>query len=321
VEKKKTLTKYKYDIEYNFIDFLKQIIPAKKLPVELYVQINTILKNELKTEAMSYHEINHLFRTYQKEYKYYRFYLKWKKPHKIFFVNNLQKGLIAAAHSLQISAFEVQHCHINYAHMVYSYPDIVVKNDWRIIMPDYILTFADYWGTTGINVPTKLYSIGNNNFVPVIERNSMKDTILFISGVDISQIAIQYAQAHPEVMIRYKLHPNHYSNDNMYKELFKNYANISILKNETPVEILIAQATLVVLVASTVLYEALSLGTKVAIYKITPYETLSSCFSLKNVYLFDTVEELHQAYLADEQPTDVCFFEKFDKVKFNKIIN
>jgi hypothetical protein len=318
VEKKKTLKKYRYKIEYNFVDLVKRIIPAKNLPVELYRQIDTILKNELKIEGMSYNKANSLFRMQQKEYNYYRAYFTWKKPQKVFVVG-FQKGLVAAAHSLQIPVFELQHGSIDYSHITYSYPGIISRNDSRIFMPDYLLTFADYWGTD-TNIPSKTYSIGNNNFAPETGQNHIKDaSILFISGFDLSQIAIQYAQEYPEIIVKYKLHPNQYSGYKMYEKMFRNHKNIHILTNEFPMSALIAQATLVVLIASTVLYEALSWGAKVAIYKAANYESQSACFSLKNVYLFDTAKELHQAYLANKQPSEVCFFEKFNREKFRQI--
>jgi hypothetical protein len=325
VEKKKVLNKYKYKIEYNFVNLMKRIIPAKKLPVQTFNAINEIISENLNIHNITYKYLNNLYLQYQKEYIYYRTYFKWKRPKRIFFIlNEIQKGLVAAAQSLQIPVFEMQHAAIDRTHAAYSYPNIITKNDNRVIIADYLLTFSDYW-SNGFNIPTKALTIGNNIFAKKLNKTDIQDnSILFISSIIhgdyLSPIAIQYAQKHPNIEIKYKLHANEFKTEWQYKELFKNQKNISVIKNETPIDILIAKSKLVVLINSTVLYEALQMSTKVAIYKTMNYDTQFNCFKLPNVYLFDTTEELHEAYISEKQETNIVFFEQFNREVFMNFI-
>jgi hypothetical protein len=63
------------------------------------------------------------------------------------------------------------------------------------------------------------------------------------------------------------------------------------------------------------------LGTKVAIYKVMNYESQSKCFEHPNVYLFNSIEELHEAYNAETKENNISFFDKFDREKFINLIN
>lgn len=92
------------------------------------------------------------------------------------------------------------------------------------------------------------------------------------------------------------------------------------MKNEIDLNILIKRSSLVILIASTVLYEALSLSHKVAIYKRVNYHTQQDCFGLPNVFLFDSLEELEMALKAPERKQDLQFFESFHEKLFTDLI-
>ena len=325
VEKKKISPKYKYQVETNFIYYLIPFIFNKKyLPKDFFNVIKTAMENTFGEMKFTYKELNKVYVRFLKEYSYYRFYLKYKRAQKIFFIQNgIQKGLIYASNSLKIPIFELQHGLINKEHPAYNYPPFIQKNDSRIIAPDFFLTFSNIWGR-GMNIPMKTVAIGNNFFAQEIEEKN-DHSILFISssihGVFLSDLAVGYAKSHPDININFKLHSNEYSRENYYKQRFNDYANIRILKNEFPVKLLIARSSLVVLIESTIFYEALQTQSKVAVYKVMGYEANSEFFSLPNVYLFDNVEGLHFAYLAEKKESKVLFFDKFDKDSFNRFLN
>jgi hypothetical protein len=325
VEKKKSSKKYEYNSEFNYVIIFKKFFPVKKLPTDIYDQMREAIIETFGVLRIAYDTLNALYANYQKEYIYYRLYLKWKKPKCIFFINaDLQKGLIAAAQSLHIPIFELQHSCIDIMHTAYSYPDSVKKHDKRIIIEDALLTLGTYWGR-GFNIPTQLSTIGNNYFAKTGSIEPKDNSVLFISsiiyGKMLSQVALQYARQHPDIHIKYRLHNNEYGNEKDYLNMFSATRNISVLKNEISLQKLIVQANLVVLINSTVLYEALQTGAKVAIYKVQNYDSQSACFSFANVFLFDTIDELSNAYMAETKENKACFFEPFNKENFYTTIN
>jgi len=230
--------------------------------------------------------------------------------------------MMYAAKSLNIPIFELQHGMFNHSHPSYSYPASIKGKGDNVVLPDMLLTFSKYWGK-GVNFPTEIISIGNDYFAARSE--SLTDnSILFISslihGKYLSELAVEYAQRNPNIEINFKLHPDEYSKENSYRKLFAVYENIHLLKSELPMNVLVSRSSLVVLICSTVLFEALHSNAKVAIYNKLDYETLSDCFSLPNVYLFDSTEKLHDAYLAEKKDNAVSFFDKFDKNLFHNLL-
>ena len=206
-------------------------------------------------------------------------------------------------------------------HLVYSYPDIVplVSN---VYMPDYFLTMGKSWGK-GIYTPSQIIVTGNDYFISQKYVEKSKKCLLFIStivhGEKLSNLAIQFIIQHPDFCIKYKLHTNEYNMEAKYKSMFAPYPNIEILKNEIELGMLIARCEIVVLINSTVLYEALDQGAKVAVFKVMNYYSQSECFSFPNVFLFDTIEELEKAVSAEKKVSNIIFFEKFNKEKFKSL--
>ena len=190
-------------------------------------------------------------------------------------------------------------------------------------MPQYFLTLGESWGFN-INIPTRKFVLGNDYFVTKKYEEKLDHSLLFISSVihgeTLSKVAIEYAGMFPDIQIKFKLHPNEYFNEENYKYLFADYPKIRVLKNEFELGVLIARSEIVVLINSTVLYQALDQGAKVAVLKVLNYESQSECFNLPNVFLFDTVEELEKAVSAEKKECNVTFFEKFNKDVFNKLI-
>jgi len=312
VERFKALKKYRYPVEYNYVLFYKSIASSKcSLPDVIVDQIINSLIGYLGEAKITKDEINKIYRNFIKEYSYYRFLFKLKRARKVYFVlNGIQKGMIAAAHSLNMEIHEFQHGKIDKAHLAYSYP-ISISRGSQTISPDVFYTMGSLWGK-GLNIPTEIIPLGNDYFAISAHSNVEKDnSLLFISSFlhesYLSALAIDFIEKFPSVKIKYKLHPGEYRDVKKYEKRFSAYSNISVLKNEISISELISKATIVVLIDSTALHETLNQGGKVAIYKRFNYEL--------NVYLIDNVDDLKKAYDAPTIDSKEIFFDKFDLSK------
>ena len=325
IESKTESYHYCFSSEYNYISYYLRIKRDKeRLPFVVYQHIEQALTLALGEARVTYDELNILYKSFLKEYQYYHFLFKFKKAKRLFFVQNgIQKGMIAAALDLNMQVVELQHGSFNREHLAYSYPSCVHRSV-HVIFPQFVLTLGQFWGT-GMNIPAlKVVPIGNNYFVPDHSPVENDGSILFISsmihGNDLAEVAMKFSKKHPHKSIYFKLHTNEYQNEYVYLELFKDYSDIKIVKNEIDLNTLIKRSSLVILIASTVLYEALSLGHKVAIYKRVNYHTQQDCFGLPNVFLFDSLEELEMALQAPEREQNFQFFESFHEKLFTDLI-
>jgi len=324
IGKRKAMPKYKHKTEFAFVNLLSRFIKTKSnLSKPFYETIQKAFEKEFEDVRFTYDELNGIYSQFQKEYHYYRCYFKYKKPKKVFFVQEgIQKGMIHAAHSLNIPIIELQHGIFNYEHPAYSYPVFITEKDDRVILPDLVLTFSNYWGKN-MNLPARTISIGNDFFAEHLETQTDYSVLIIssvIHGEYLSKLAIEYADLHPDIKIIFKLHANEYREEDNYKKQFSRNKNIHIIKNERSVKELSACASLVVLISSTVLFEALQTNAKVGIYKRLNYDFLSDCFTLPNVYLLNSAENLHNAYLTEKKENNTSFFDKFDREQFTSLL-
>lgn len=325
VERFKALKKYRHPIEYNFArsytNFFSRVFPVK-LSDNILKLIDVALFNSLGERKVSFDDLNRYYSQFYYQYKFYKFFLKLKKAKRIFYVlNGVQKGLITAAHELGIEVIEMQHGRIGIDHLAYSYPDFINKED-SIILPDYFLTFGKYWGKN-FNLPTSILPIGNDFFVKNKSIQEEDGSVLFISSIihaeELSKLAIRFASERPGIQINFKLHQNEYKHIKNYLQKFKDYPAIHVYTNEYEIDFLINSSSLVVLINSTALYEALDYGKKVAIYKRVNFESHADCFDIANVFLFENTIELQNIYMHEGIKQRGVFFEEFNRAKFREI--
>lgn len=316
VEELKPLSIYKNKIQYNYCSLFARFIKSKPLEKDSYEFLSTVLTCTYGVMKCSYTELNQIYSDFQKEYRFYRFFFSLKKPKMVFYVqrNRVKKGMVAAARHVGVKTLEFQHGIFGIDHMAYSYPKAINANS-SIYFPDYFLTMGSLWGTN-VNVPAKVVALGNNEFA-INEINVEPDnSLLFISSLihrdEMVALATRVAKTAPTVKINYKLHPNEYVGFDKYVDSFKQYKNIQVLCGEQDLKILIKQSQLVVLIASTCLFEALNMGQKVAIYKKQNYETHLEQFNLNNVFLFDDVEQLLSITKHKTDSSPQVFFEPFN---------
>jgi len=245
-------------------------------------------------------------------YDYYRSYITnvFKKLNpKIIFVRTASYGryisiLLKIAKENGILTGEFQHGNISESHMAYNYGDAIFESEHYIKhLPDYILTFGDYWNDK-IKIPSKKITIGNPHFYESIKKykdiKEQKDSILIISQGDITdkfvKIAKYLSKELQNYRILFKLHPGEVPFEGRYKELYK-YANIELAKSGDIYEY-IAHFENIVACYSTTIFEALGFNKKLFILN----NKLSEEFIPENIGLrFKENEELKDLILNTKE--------------------
>ncbi|MBQ8720808.1 MAG: hypothetical protein IJY67_01485 [Paludibacteraceae bacterium] len=318
----KPLSKYKNNVYFNLLFVYRSLFFRKKsISDEIYHRLNNAFIEFYGESKLTKEDIEYIYSMFLCDYKYYSFYLKKIKPKAIFYVlNGIQKALLLAAKRNNIYTCEIQHGSVRRVNIVYSYPKGINSNS-NIIFPDVFLSMGENAVIQPINMPAEIIPIGNNYYVFDSSKEKVDDSILVISTTFHSKYLIphilEFAKDNPFVCVKYKLHPQEYFKESYYEEIFKGVSNIKILKGEEDINVLVARSSMVVLIFSTVAYEALNQGKKIAILQELDYMSMDDIFDLPNVSLFNSSESLFEIYKKNTELLKVPYFEVFNKYKFD----
>jgi hypothetical protein len=263
--------------------------------------------------------INHYLNDFRSERLFFRCLFRLKPPKRVYVSWNQPKALYCAAREQGIEIIEFQHGIIDTGHIVYNYPKNITRN---VYCPDTLLTYSDFW-CRDIHYPVqRIVPVGNSSLAGEVEKgvkpyDPQSRVIAFISGdvfgLSLASLAIDYIRLHPGDRILFKLHSNQLNRRDEYDELFREYPGIEVLTNEAPVEKLIAGWDAIVLIQSTVAYQALQAGIPVFIYKRMTYYRHAHIFDSPNVRLIDNAGQIVlTGKPAEAGPRDV-FFETFNE--------
>lgn len=190
--------------------------------------------------------------------------------------------LIEACKHMGIPVVELQHGVIYDYHYGYSYP----KNQTKIMFPDYLLSFGEFWNTNA------RFPIPDDHVIPVgypylESRLDAYDTvdqrrqILFISqgtvGDDLSAFALTvHEDPRIDHDVVYKLHPGEYDRwRDEYPELAN--SNVTVIdKPQPPLYQLFAESSAQVGVGSTAVYEGLCFDLETFVFDIDGADVLQS---------------------------------------------
>lgn len=292
-----------------------------------YLNLVSILKKEFNVNNFNpIILINTLIANFYIEYKYYLKLIKKVNPNAIFVVQNgIQKGMFAAAKKFNIPLIELQHGFIGYVHSAYSYPK-AIKNGEIKTLPEYFLSFSDFW-TKDFNYPVKkIVEIGNTIYSNKISKNKI-----------IYELTIIFADVYTSILINFvddlilnkfnhkiclKLHPNQYNDVEYIRKKYSKYSNIDIIYIEKQISEVLSISSAIMVIQSTCAYEALNNGIKVFILKKMDYGTHQNIFNDPNVVLIDSCNQIIQEM---KKPTindynKVNYFKKFEIKKFTNFI-
>jgi len=272
--------------------------------------------------------INRHISYFRSEKLFYTLLFRFKKAKRVYMTQNgIQKALFCAARENGVETIEFQHGIIDKGHIAYNYP-ASVHADSGIYVPDMLLTFSEFWGQD-INYPVKkIIATGNTVFANVNSYhkkfNPSSKTVGFISadvfGLKLAALAIEYAALNKKDKIIFKLHPNEFARKRNFDELFSEYPNITVLTNEQPTEEMVLSCDAIVLIQSTVAYQALQAGIPLFIYKRMTYYRHSHIFNSLNVKLIDNAGQIVVSSDREQGPGDV-FFERFDESVYHRLSN
>ena len=299
-----------YSYLYDLSNVLRRFSKKRILSFKDFNKIEVALINHLGESRITFDEINRLLLDFKSDNAFFSFLFQIKSTKKIFIATGNPKAHLMAAKTFNVETYLLQHASIEFDEIDYSYPEIITKAN-RILFPDYILTFGDYW-CKGMNVPAKkIIPIGNDFFYN--KPNLVVDnTILVIStivhGGELRKLTKQLASIRRDFKIVFKLHPNEFQYLSEYKIFFEDNSNVNVISDEIDTNRLISKSILVVLIVSAVLYEALNQNKKVAIYKRINYKRQNHLLKLKNVYLFDNEQELIAILKKKNYKSEVDFY-------------
>jgi hypothetical protein len=316
---KKTTYAHHYDLSF----IVKRLFKTKPLNSIYFDVINNAIINNFGFNPLSKKEFDNLIGNYKAQYHFYKFLFKIINPTKLIIATGNPKASVKVANERGIKSYLLQHATIEKHEIDYSYPCEIKCSD-NILFPTTLLTFGEYWGKN-MNIPTyEIITIGNDN-LEGIPPHVIDNSILFVStiihGEELSKFALKVSHKWPDKKIVFKLHPNEYKNRQAYNELFKQYSNINVISDEISTNILIAKSRSVVLIVSSVLYEALQQKKVVAVFKRINYEILTSLQVADNLCFFDNIDEFEKIDSKKSVTVDYCFYEKSNYSLIDEIFN
>lgn len=251
----------------------------------------------------------------------YSFMLRRIRPRKVIITIGQFRSLTSAAHKMSIEVILVQHA-------------LLLENDYALCntcpsadkgyYPDVLLTYGSFWGSYMHHL-MKVVTLGND--IMCTEKIKKEgNSILFISSVPhgkyLMPIAKSFAQEHTKMLCYYKLHPEEYLLYNYYKSAFSENKNVLLINGEYSVNDLIKLSRIVVVVVSTVIFESLQKGVKVAIYNAPEYTDTTNMFrNTDNVFFINDSKDLFNALKIPYKENHYKFFEPFDVNVAKTILN
>jgi hypothetical protein len=321
--------------DINFSTLISIAIRTHRLPAGYQEYFRAIAKVVANAERIYFGIADsHVLDVIQSEYKSYlaerrvwREILDRSQPRLVLTTQNgTQKGLISEARKRHVPVVECQHCVINLMHPAYSYPATLAPGG-RVILPDAMLLFSEYWKQQCSMLGTELTAVGNNCFSSAGARSTRTGAAVFVTaGIFqryLSPLAVKLAKSMPGRLFIMKLHPSELSGRAIIEREYRGIPNLSVVGVEKSCPELFADASDVVVVQSTATYEALDRGVPVHILRKSWFMMEQNLFVRPDVHLFSTAAELQSALFKPmNRPKCVPrFFDAFDPIVFRKLVH
>nr|MCR5187845.1 hypothetical protein [Treponema sp.] len=233
---------------------------------------------------------------YSRELKIYLRFYSLLKPKAIFFVNtDNHKGRILAAKSLGIPIIEIQHGDIGFQSCPY-YFDLKFDKT-TLISPDGILVQSDFWKKS-IRYNGFIENIGNTYYFRKQKTTNYKyDLTVFTNAFNMDsfrKILNQLIIKNYSGKICLKLHPDQYLDYVNVKKIFEQFSNIEVIFREVDGIKLLEESRQVLLIHSTIAYQAVNMGIKTLIL-VEPkkeYQLYGELLKEKALFLIKNTDEL-----------------------------
>jgi|GEM_PF-4527984 len=292
---------------------------------EDWSELSDLINKEFDLNLSWQRMFDTLLNNYRKEYKIFSKAFKKIKPKYLFFQTH-PKGMIAAANDMGTLTLDLQHGHTNNVGVLYSYPkEVDVKHVSSI--PKVFLTLGNFWNEL-VDFPNEKITCGNSYFY--IEHDAQVKANKGVMVVSVSfthdflqPATAQLAKEHPDLTFYYKLHSNQKHQEESCKSFFLPFPNVKVIYTEESVKEIMEKCFAIVVIQTSVIYQALQKGLIVFIIKRDYYEVSYDVFNEKGVYLVNNESELSQKLSTIDISLDhkgSVFFEPFDPTVIEKIV-
>lgn len=324
--------KYKGSSILKIDDWFRKIFIHKSMNLD---NLLLLLHKKWPSVKFSESELQTYYRSFLSQYYFYSFVFSFTRIRKVFFVQNgIMKGIYKAAKEHGIELVEFQHGEFSLAHPSYSYPTFLSGADKRIYLPNRLLSFGKYWEKNMYLPGCKVSVVGNaiyscesyseEHFPHKQNKNSILVVSNMLHGEKLSRIIKQVLDVKKNAFVFFKLHPNEFGNKQIYQKIFSKYANVQVVSDEFSIQDLLPEVDYVLVVQSTVEFEALSQGKKVLVLKILDYRELECLFGEEGVYCVNSVSEILDTMKSQEfvsLPKRTDFFQSYDGKIIKEILN
>lgn len=239
--------------------------------------------------------------------------------------NGIEKALFRATREAGIPCLEVQHGLVNAAHPNYAYPSSV-HGAGIAMFPDVMFMFSQFWIDRCHHPVPHRIAVGNDFFYPdQIAPPKPCGAVLVISAIKYHETLVRWLRAiAPRLSGRrflYKLHPAQGASRTAIDEELADLPNVTVHGTDVTVQTLLAESSDVLLIQSTVAYEAVQAGRRLLIIPELDYATHSDLMALDGVEVVPDAASLVEALAHDRPPrTPQVFFEPFDAPRATRIL-
>lgn len=263
---------------------------------------------------------------YEGDLSGYRRLFDIAEPRSIILVQNgIEKALFAAASERKIPTVELQHGLVSYTHAAYSYhPKISYENNNGF--PDAFLVFANHWKDVCYYPAGSTVSVGTSNFSQQIASSLHGSDVMVVSSSLHHEALMPWtreiANRIQNRKIIYKLHPNQEMDKTAIRSAFRNHPNVEVVSGLSPATSVMRHVSHIVSICSTVLYEAIQAGRRVAIIPELNYRSHQDIIDLKLADIVNSHGDLEQ-FCRSKLTTvpNVTFFEDYDPIKLRCVVD
>jgi hypothetical protein len=240
------------------------------------------------------------------------------KPRLILLTQNgVDKALFHAARRAGVTCIEAQHGLISSAHPAYAYP-ASVSGTGGALFPDGLLAFSHFW-IQNCHYPVRWsVATGNDLFVPSTSPlPTAHGEVLVITAAKYNERLCVWTEGiaarMPGRVFKFKLHPSQGHQKAEVQARFCGLPNVEVIGTDRTTSHLLSAASDVLLIQSTVAYEAVQSGRRLLVIDEMDSGTHADLLPLPNVHLVRHLDELvrtlHAPAVRAESPV---FFQRFD---------
>ena len=242
--------------------------------------------------------------------KYFLKFLEEVRPRLVLYLDSgNMKGMIKAANQLEITNVVVQHALMSPLNPLYRYHAEVPESEISETLPDYILTFGEFWNHEFM-LPRETIAVGFPYYENTVSqyrqkrRNNDGKSILIASvplpKKELARIGVELASLLPDHTIYYKLRREEYQDWRAhYPREFSTTPNLKVIDSvDQSIYEYFFICDYVISTNSTALYEGLSLGLLAFILRTGRYEEVRPLFEGEYAFLVETADDIAEKIRA-----------------------